>query len=100
VFPPRKGGKLGKGDPSTFDPDPYRRRKAVGRCAEMLKGCCSIAARHEALVSSFAVLRQHFRTLWPSHKVWQQRTWSPNAGTGDSAWDRRRRKAAPPDAQV
>ncbi len=75
VIPPRKGGSMGKGCPRAFDPDLYRRRNAIERCVGWLKGCRSIATRHEKLAVNFAVnfavmvklafLRQYLRTLRP-----------------------------------
>lgn len=74
VIPPRQGGNMGKGCPCTFDPDLYRRRNAIERCVGWLKGCRSIATRHEKLALNFAAmvklafLRRYLRILWPSEK--------------------------------
>ena len=75
VIPPRKGGNMGKGCSRTFDPDLYRRRNAIERCVGWLKGCRSIATRHEKLAVNFggmlklAFLRQYLRTLRPSDRT-------------------------------
>ena len=75
VIPPRQGGNMGKGCPRSFDPDRYRRRNAIERCVGWLKGCRSIATRHEKLAVNFAamlklaVLRQYLRTLRPSDRT-------------------------------
>jgi len=75
VIPPRKGGNMGKGCPRAFAPDLYRRRNAVERCVGWLKGCRSIATRHEKLALNFAAmvklafLRQYLRTLRPSDRT-------------------------------
>ena len=71
VIPRRKGGNMGKGCPRSFDPGRYRKRNAVERCVGGLKGCRSIATRHEKLAVNFgamiqlAFLRQYLRTLRP-----------------------------------
>ena len=71
VIPPRKGGNMGKGCPRAFDPERYRRRNAIERCVGWLKGCRSIATRHEKLAVNFAAmvklafLRQYLRMLNP-----------------------------------
>jgi transposase len=49
VIPPRTGGNMGKGCARAFDPDLYRRRNVIERCVGWLKGCRSIATRHEKL---------------------------------------------------
>ena len=75
VIPPRKGGNMGKGRPRTFDPDLYRQRNAIERCVGWLKGCRSIATRHEKLAINFAAmvklafLRQYLRILRPSDRT-------------------------------
>lgn len=75
VIPPRKGGNMGKGCPRTFDPDLYRKRNAIERCVGWLKGCRSVATRHEKLALNFAAmvklafLRQYLRTLRPSDRT-------------------------------
>ena len=75
VIPPRKGGNMGKGCPRGFDPDLYRRRNAIERCVGWLKGCRSIATRHQKLAVNFAAmaklafLRQYLRTLKPSNRT-------------------------------
>ncbi len=75
VIPPRAGGNMGKGCPRTFDPDRHRKRNAIERCVGWLKGCRSIATRHEKLAVTFtamvklALLRQYLRTLRPSHRT-------------------------------
>lgn len=75
VIPPRRGGKMGRGCPRAFDPDLYRRRNAIERCVGWLKGCRSIATRHEKLAVNFAAmvqlafLRQYLRTLSPSDRT-------------------------------
>ncbi len=75
VIPPRKGGNMGKGCPRAFDPDLYRRRNAIERCVGWLKGCRSVATRHEKLAVNFAAmvklafLRQYLRTLRPSDRT-------------------------------
>ncbi len=75
MIPPRKGGNMGKGCPRSFDPDLYRRRNAVERCVGWLKGCRSVATRHEKLAVHFAAmiqlafLRQYLRTLSPSDRT-------------------------------
>jgi transposase len=75
VIPRRKGGNMGKGCPRTFDPDLYRRRNAIERCVGWLKGCRSIATRHDKLAVNFAAmvklafLRQYLRTLRPSDRT-------------------------------
>ncbi|KLK93345.1 hypothetical protein AA309_08310 [Microvirga vignae] len=56
VIPPRTGGNMGKGCARAFDPDLYRRRNVVERCVGWLKGCRSIAARHEKLAINFAAM--------------------------------------------
>jgi transposase len=62
---------MGQGCPRTFDTDLYRRRNAIERCVGWLKGCRSLATRHEKLALNFAVmvtlafLRQYLRTLRP-----------------------------------
>ena len=71
VIPPRTGGNMGRGCARAFDPDLYRRRNAIERCVGWLKGCRSIATRHEKLAVNFAAmvklafLRQYLRTLEP-----------------------------------
>ena len=75
VIPPRKGGNMGKGCPRTFDPERYRRRNAIERCVGWLKGCRSIATRHEKLAINFAAmvklacLRQYLRVLRPLNRA-------------------------------
>jgi len=75
VIPPRKGGTMGQGCPRTFDPDLYRRRNAIERCVGWLKGCRSIATRHDKLAVNFAAtlklafLRQYLRILRPSDRT-------------------------------
>ena len=72
VIPPRQGGNMGKGCPRTFDPELYRRRNVIERCVGWLKGCRSIATRHEKLAINFAamvklaLLKQYLRILRPS----------------------------------
>ncbi|MBD2751026.1 transposase, partial [Microvirga sp. BT688] len=56
VIPPRTGGNMGKGCARAFDPDLYRRRNVVERCVGWLKGCRSIATRHEKLAVNFAAM--------------------------------------------
>jgi transposase len=57
------------------DPDTYRRRNAVERAVGWLKGCRSVATRHDQLAVSFlamvklAFLRQYLRALRPSDKT-------------------------------
>jgi len=74
VIPPRKGGNMGKGCPRGFDPDLHRRRNAIERCVGWLKGCRSIATRHENLAVNFAAmaklafLRRYLRTLKPLNR--------------------------------
>ena len=69
VILPRKGGNMGKGCPRTFDSDLYRRRNVIERCARWLKGCRSIATRHDKLAINFAAmvklafLQQYLPTL-------------------------------------
>ena len=71
VIPLRKGGNMGKSCPRTFDPDLYRRRNGIERCVGWLKGCLSIAARHETLAINVAAmvklafLKQYLRILRP-----------------------------------
>ena len=71
MIPPRKGGNMGKGCPRAFDPERYRRRNVVERCVGWLKGCRSVATRHEKLALNFAamvslaILRQYLRVLRP-----------------------------------
>jgi transposase len=71
VIPPRQRSNMGKGCPCAFDPDRYRQRNAIERCVGWLKGCRSIATRHEKLAVNFAAmlklafLRQYLRTLRP-----------------------------------
>ena len=75
VIPPRRGGKMGRGCSCAFDPDLYRRRNAVEPCVGWLKGCRSVASRHEKLAVNFAAmvqlafLRQYLRTLSPSDRT-------------------------------
>ena len=75
VIPPRKGGNMGKGCPRSFDPGLYRRRNAIERCVGWLKGCRSIATRHDKLAANFAAmvklafLRHYLRTLRPSDRT-------------------------------
>jgi transposase len=75
VIPPRKGGNMGKGCPRTIDPDLCRRRNAIERCVRWLKGCRSIATRHEKLAVNFAAmvklafLRQYLRFLRSSDRT-------------------------------
>ena len=75
VIPPRKGGNMGKGCPRSFDLDLYRRRNAIERCVGWLKGCRSIATRHEKLAVNFAAMlklafpRQYLRTPRPSDRT-------------------------------
>ncbi len=75
VIPPRKGGHMGKGCPRTFNPDLYRRRNAIERSVGWLKGCRSIATRHEKLAINFAAmvklafLKQYLRVLRPSDRT-------------------------------
>ena len=75
VIPPRKGGHMGKGCPLSFDPDLYRKRNAIERCVGGLKGCRSIATRHEKLAVNFAAmlklafLKQYLRTLRPPDRT-------------------------------
>ena len=75
VIPPRKGGHMGKGCPRTFNPDLYRRRNAIERCVGWLKGCRSVATRHDKLAVNYAAmvqlafLRQYLRTLRPSDRT-------------------------------
>ena len=66
---------MGKGCPRRFDPDRYRRRNVIERCVGWLKGCRSIATRHEKLAVNFgamlklAFLRQYLQTLRPSDRT-------------------------------
>ena len=75
VIPPRRGGKMGRGCSCAFDPDLYRRRNAVEPCVGWLKGCRSVASRHEKLAVNFAAmvqlafLRHYLRTLRPSDRT-------------------------------
>ena len=75
VIPPRKGGNMGQGCPRLFDPDLYRRRNAIERCVGWLKGCRSIATRHDKLAVNFAAmlklafLRQYLKILRPSDRT-------------------------------
>lgn len=56
-------------------PDLYRSRNAIERCVGWLKGCRSIAIRHEKPAVNFgamlklAFLRQYLRTLRPSDRT-------------------------------
>ena len=74
VIPPRQGGNMGKGCPRRFDPDRYRRRNVIERCVGWLKGCRSIATRHEKLAVNFGAMlklafrRQYLPTLRPSDR--------------------------------
>jgi transposase len=74
VIPPRRGGNMGQGCPLKFVSDLYRRRNAIERCVGWLKGCRSIATRHEKLAFNFAAmlqlafLRRYLRILRPSEK--------------------------------
>jgi transposase len=71
VNPPRRGGNMGQGCPRKFDLERYRRRSAIERCVGLLKGCRSIATRHEKLAVTLAAmvqlafLLQYLRTLRP-----------------------------------
>jgi transposase len=75
VIPPRQGGNMSKGCPGAFDPDLHRGRNTIERCGGWLKGCRSIATRHEKLAVNFAAmvklafLRQYLRTLRPSDRT-------------------------------
>ena len=75
VIPPRNGGNMGKGCPRGFDPDRYRKRNAIERCVGWLKGCRSVATRHEKLAINFAAmvklafLKQYLRILRPSDRT-------------------------------
>lgn len=75
VSPPRRGGKMGQGCPRKSDFGLYRRRNVIERCVGWLKGCRSIATRHEKLAINFAAmlklafLRQYLRTLRPSDRT-------------------------------
>ena len=76
VIPQRKGGNLGwHGGVRAFDPDLYRRRNVIERCVGWLKGCRSIATRHEKLALNFAAmvklafLRQYLRAIRPSDRT-------------------------------
>jgi transposase len=74
VIPERKGGNMGRGCSRVFDPDLYRQRNVIERCVGWLKGCRSIAFRHEKLALNFATmvklafLRQDLRALGPSDR--------------------------------
>ena len=54
VIPPRTGGTMGKDCLRTSDPALYHRRNAIERHVGWLKGCRSIATRHEKLAITFA----------------------------------------------
>ena len=66
---------MGKGCSRACDPERYRRRNAIERCVGWLKGCRSIATRHEKLAVNFAAmlklafLRQYLRILRPSDRT-------------------------------
>ncbi len=74
VIPQRSGPNAGRRR-LPVDPDTYRRRNAVGRAVGWLKGCRSIATRHDKLAVSFlamlklAFLRQYLRVLRPSDRT-------------------------------
>ena len=57
------------------DPDTYKKRNAVERAVGWLKGCRSIAMRHEKLATNFmamvklAFIRQYLRLLRPSDRT-------------------------------
>jgi transposase len=58
-----------------FDPDLSRRRNAIERCVGWLKGCRSIATRHETQAISFAAmvtlasLKQYLQSPKPSDRT-------------------------------
>jgi transposase len=66
---------MDKGCTRAFDPDLYRRRNAIERCVGWLKGCRSVATRHEKLAVNFAemvklaFLRRYLRTFGPSDGI-------------------------------
>jgi transposase len=74
VIPQRAGPNAGRAR-LPVDPDTYRRRNAVERAVGWLKGCRSIATRHDKLALSFmamlklAFLRQYLRVLRPSDRI-------------------------------
>ncbi len=47
---------MGQGCPRTFDPERYRRRTVIEQCVGWLKGCRSIATRHETLAIASAAM--------------------------------------------
>jgi transposase len=47
---------MGMGCAQAFDLDLYRRRNVIERCVGWLKGCRSIATRHEKLAVNFATM--------------------------------------------
>jgi transposase len=71
AIPQRSGPNAGRPH-LPVDPDTYRRRNAVERAVGWLKGCRSIATRHDKLATSFlamlklAFLRQYMHVLRPS----------------------------------
>jgi transposase len=54
IIPPRKGGHMGQGCASAFDPERYRGRNAIECCVRWLKGYRSVATRHAKLAVHFA----------------------------------------------
>ena len=66
---------MGKGCPRASDPGRCRKPHAVERSVGWLKGCRSVAARHERLSANFAamvklaLLRHYLRTLSPSDRT-------------------------------
>jgi len=75
VIPQRSGRNAGRRRRLPVDPDAYRRRNAVERAVGWLKGCRSLATRHDKLAVSFlamlklAFLRQYLRALQPSDRT-------------------------------
>jgi len=72
---PQRSGKCVGHPRLPVDPDTYKRRNAVERAVGWLKGCRSIATRHDKLAISFmamlklAFIRQYLRILEPSDRT-------------------------------
>ncbi|CAO3455319.1 hypothetical protein [Azospirillum argentinense] len=64
-----------RGRPPRFDREAYRRRNAVERGIGWLKGCRSVATRHDKLAVNYmtfiklAMIQQCMRVKWPSDRT-------------------------------
>jgi len=64
-----------RGRPARFDREAYRRRNAIERAIGWIKGCRSVATRHDKLALNYmamiklAMIQQHLRLISPSDRT-------------------------------